>query len=109
MKVVIIHCGLIDGVRKARLQTAYAINTGVPLKKNMDACQDVMGLTRLPDFVWEPYVEPGAARAPQADRPNHPTIVKREWKRQQAFAAKKGLPPVPQPRTLLGMARGVTG
>ena len=123
MKVLIVDRGLIDGAQIARLKTAYAIDTVVPLKKNRDAYQDVMGLTRLPDFVWEPYAEPGAAPAPQADRPKHPTMVKRERKRkrQQTLAAKKGLPspqslpppvppppPQPQPRTLLGMARGVT-
>lgn len=126
MKVLIVDRGLIDGAQIARLKTAYGIDTVVPLKKNMDAYQDVMGLTRLPDFVWEPYAEPGAAPAPPADRPKHPTIVKRELKRQQTLAAKKGLPPPqslpppvpqpsppqpppqPQPRTLLGMARGVT-
>lgn len=78
MKVLIVDRGLIDGARIARLKTAYAIDTVVPLKKNRDAYQDVMGLTRLPDFVWEPYAEPGAAPAPQADRPKNPTIVKRE-------------------------------
>ena len=126
MKVLIVDRGLIDGAQIARLKTAYGIDTVVPLKKNMDAYQDVMGLTRLPGFVWEPYVEPGAAPAPQAVRPKHPTIVKRELKRQQTLAARKGLPPPqslappapkpspppaatpPQPRTLLGMARGVT-
>ena len=115
MKVLIVGRGLIEGARIARWKTAYAIDTVVPLKKNMDAYQDVMGLTRLPDFVWEPYTEPGAAPAPQADRPEHPTIVKWEWKRQQTLAAKKGLPPpqslsppVPQPRMLPATARGVT-
>ncbi len=120
MKVLIVDRGLIDGANIARLKTAYKIDTVVPLKKNMDAYQDVMGLTRLKDFVWEPYSEPGAAPAPQTDRPKHPTIVKRELKRQQTLAAKKGLPPPqslpqpapqpspPQPRTLLGIARGVT-
>ena len=33
-----------------RLKTAYNIDTIVPLKKNMNAYQDVMGLTRLKDF-----------------------------------------------------------
>ncbi len=138
MKVLIVDRGLIDGARMSRLKTAYGIDTVVPLKKNMDAYQDVMGLTRLEDFVWEPYPEPLAAPVPPPDRPKHPTIVKRERKRQQTLAAKKGLPPPqslpppapqpsppvsqpsppvpqpsppvpqPQPRTLLGMARGVT-
>ena len=121
MKVLIVDRGLIDGAKIARLKTCYKIDTVAPLKKNMNAYQDVMGLTRLKDFVWEPYSEPGAAPAPQTDpggsglrRPKHPTIVKRELKRQQTLAAQKGLPPPqslpppPPPRTLLGIARGVT-
>jgi len=76
----------------------------------MDAYRDVMGLTRLRDFQWEPYQQPYATRRDQKDRPKHPTIVKRELARQKTLAEKKGLPPpqpLPQPQTLLGMARGV--
>jgi len=89
----------------------------VPLRKNMNAYQDMMGLTRLKDFAWEPYQTPRAKPAKNPGRPKPPTIVKRELKRQQTLAAKKGLPPptaLPQPaaplppRTLLGIARGVT-
>src|SRR5229473_3653410 len=53
----------------------------------------------------------GGPRPDQTDRPKHPTLVKRELKRQQTLAKKKGLPPpqpLPQPQTLLGIARGVT-
>jgi len=108
---------LIDGANMARLKTAYHIDTVVPLRKNMNAYQDVMGLTRLKDFVWEPYQTPRAKPAKSPDRPKPLRIVQREWKRQQTLAAKKGLPPPqspPQsaaplpPRTLLGIARGVT-
>ena len=117
MKVLVVDRGLIDGANMARLKTSHHIDTVVPLRKNMNAYQDMMGLTRLQDFVWEPYQPPCAKPAKQPDRPKPPRIVKREWKRQQTLAAKKGLPPpacLPQPaaplppRTLLGMARGVT-
>jgi Transposase DDE domain len=118
MKVLVVDRGLIDGANMARLKTAYQIDTVVPLRKNMNAYQDMMGLTRLKDFVWEPYETPVAAKPPKSpDRPKPPRIVKRELKRQQTLAAKKGLPPpqsLPQPvaplpaRTLLGIARGVT-
>ena len=124
MKVLIVDRGLIDGAQIARLKTAYKIDTVVPLKKNMNAYQDVMGLTRFEDFAWEPYQTPLATQPPPTHRPKHPAIIKRELKRQQTLAAKKGLPPPqslpqpplqpspppppPQPRTLLGLARGVT-
>jgi len=114
MKVLVVDRGLIDGANLARLKTAYDIDTVVPLRKNMNAYQDMMGLTRLKDFAWEPYQTPRDQPAKSPDRPKPPRIVKREWKRQQTLAAKKGLPPPPSlpqpaaPRTLLGIARGVT-
>jgi hypothetical protein len=116
MKVLVVDRGLIDGANMARLKTSHHIDTVVPLRKNMNAYQDMMGLTRLKDFVWEPYQAPRAQPAQQPDRSKPPRIVKREWKRQQTLAVKKGLPPpsLPQsvaplpPRTFLGMARGVT-
>jgi hypothetical protein len=118
MKVLVVDRGLIDGANIARLKTSYNIDTVVPLRKNMDAYQDVMGLMRLKDFAWEPYESRPARPPAPRDGPKPPAIVKREWKRQQTLAAKKGLPqplpaaaapsPPPQPRTLLGVARGVS-
>ena len=111
MKVLMVDRGLIDGANIGRLKRDYQVDTVVPLKKNMNAYQDVLGLTRLKDFPWEPYQPPYATRRDQTDRPKHPTLVKRELKRQQTLAKKKGLPPpqpLPQPQTLLGIARGVT-
>ena len=111
MKVLLVDRGLIDGANIGRLKSDYRIDTIVPLKKNMNAYQDAMGLTRLKDFQWEPYQLPYATERGQKDRPKHPTLVKREQTRQQTLAKKKGLPPpqpVPQPQTLLGIARGVT-
>lgn len=111
MKVLMLDRGLIDGANMGRLKSAHHIDTIIPLKKNMDAYKDALGLTRLKDFQWEPYQLPYATERGQKDRPKHPTIVKREQTRQQTLAKKKGLPPpqpIPQPRTLLGIARGVT-
>src|SRR6266851_62826 len=128
MKVLMVDRGLIDGANIGRLKRDYQVDTVVPLKKNMNAYQDILGLTRLKDFPWESYQPPYATRRDQTDRPKHPTLVKRakplvrtymswtvalhrELKRQQTLAKKKGLPPpqpLPQPQTLLGIARGVT-
>jgi len=111
MKILMVDRGLIDGANIGRLKRDHQVDTVVPLKKNMDAYQDMLGLTRLKDFAWEPYQPPYATRRDQTDRPKHPTLVKRELKRQQTLAKKKGLPPpqpLPQPQTLLGIARGVT-
>src|SRR6266849_5795419 len=58
MKVLIVDRGLIDGPNIGRLKTAHQIDTIVPLKRNMNAYQDMLGLTRLKDFQWEPYQAP---------------------------------------------------
>ena len=117
MKILILDRGFIDGPQIGRLKTDYGIDTVIPLKTNMDAYHDVMGLTRLKDFGWEPYQPPVARLRGQKDpvgsglrRPKPPVIVKREQKRQQTLAARKGLPPpppLPWAQTFLGIARGV--
>ena len=111
MKLLMIDRGLIDGPNIGRLKTDHRIDTVVPLKKNMDAYKDAIGLTRRKDFPWETYQLPYATERGQKDRPKHPTIVKREATRQKTLAKKKGLPPpqpVAQPQILLGIARGVS-
>jgi len=111
MKVLIVDRGLLDGQRIGRLKTSYHIDTLIPLRENMDAYADLMGLTRLKDFHWQELALPIAPRRDQKDLPKDPVIVKRELKRQQTLAARKGMPiasALPQPQTLLGLARGVT-
>jgi len=118
MKVLILDRGLLDGAAIGRLKREHGIDTVIPLKTNMDAYQDVMGLTRLKDFGWEPYQAPPARSRDQKDpvgsglrRPKPPVILQRELKRQQTLATRKGLPapaPPAQPQTLLGIARGVS-
>jgi hypothetical protein len=111
MKVLILDRGLLDGPAIGRLKTEYHIDTVIPLKTNMDAYQDVMGLTRLQDFHWEPFVLPAATPPAPPDRPNDPVIAQRERKRQrnlQARQARSPAPPLPPARTLLGLVRGVS-
>jgi len=109
MKVLILDRGFLDGAQIGRLKTDYGIDTVIPLKTNMDAYQDVMGLTRLKDFGWEPYQLPVARFRGQQDRPKPSVILKREQTRQRTLAARQGLPPpIPYSQTLLGIARGVS-
>jgi hypothetical protein len=111
MKVLIVDRGLLDGKKIGRLKAEDHIDTVIPLRENMDAYADVMGLTRLEGFHWEELALPIATRRDQRDLPKDPVIVKRELKRQQTLAARKGIPApaaLPQPRTLLGLARGLT-
>jgi Transposase DDE domain len=107
MKVLIVDRGLLDGANLGRLKTTYHIDTVIPLKTNMDAYQDVMGLTRLKDFAWEPLVRPPAPAPDQSGPPRDPVLAKRERKRQAKLAKQK--PPAPPPaQTWLGLVRGVT-
>jgi hypothetical protein len=119
IKVLIVDRGLIDGQRIGRLKQEFAIDTIVPLRTNMDLYADAIGLTRLPGFVWEPYV-PQAAPPPVECAPPRPARVeKREAKRQRTLAERKAKAastrsaaalaslPLGPPQTLLGLGRGL--
>ena len=56
IKVLILDRGFIDGAQMGRLQQDYRIETILPVRSNMDLHADALGLTRLRDFHWEPYV-----------------------------------------------------
>lgn len=119
IKVLIVDRGLIDGERMGRLKQNFAIDTIVPVRTNMDLYADAIGLTRLRDFAWEPYVPPVPPSPPAA--PAKPLrIEKREAKRQQTLAERKAqaaasassaaAPAAPvrsAPQTLLGLGRGL--
>ena len=68
MKVLMVDRGLIDGANIGRLKRDYQVDTVVPLKKNMNAYQDVLGLTRLKDFPWG-AVSATLCHAARSDRP----------------------------------------
>ena len=116
IKVLIVDRGLIDGERMGYLKQKLAIDTIVPLRKNMDLYADAIGLTRLRGFSWEPYAPP-ATPPPAASASARPAAVdKREAKRQQTLAARKAeaataaapaaAPPLAR-QTLLGLGRGL--
>jgi len=113
MKTLIVDRGLIDGTQIGRLKQRYGIDTIVPLRTNMDLYADIIGLTRSPDFRWEPYVSSATPPLPPISTPHPPLRVqKREAKRQQTLTQRKAQaavgPPSPVaglPHTLLGMER----
>jgi len=119
MKMLIVDRGLIDGPRMGRLKQRYHIDTLVPLRTNMDAYADAIGLTRLANFRWEPYQRPEPPPPPSPPPPKPPRVEKREAKRQQTLAQRKAetgpvnsataQPAVPLglPHTRLGIGRGL--
>jgi len=118
IKVLILDRGFIDGAQMGRLQQDYRIETILPVRSNMDLHADALGLTRLRDFHWEPYV-PAAPPAPAPPpTPKPPRVEKREAKRQRTLARRKAeaqaetrgmavTAPAGQPQTLLGRGRGL--
>ena len=109
-KILILDCGLLDGQAIGRLKTAHHINTVIPLKTNMNAYQDVRGLTRLKDLHWEPFRLP-ATPPDQPRRAKDPVIAQRERKRQRKLEARKArspAQPLPPSQTLLGIVRRVS-
>jgi hypothetical protein len=117
IKILIVDRGLIDGERMGHLKQKLAIDTIVPLRANMDLYADAIGLTRLRDFAWEPYV-PLPASPPEVTASPRPVAVQqREDKRQRTLAQRKAelatapspVPTAPRlaPQTLLGLGRGL--
>lgn len=118
IKVLIVDRGFIDGPQLGRLQQDYRIETILPVRANMDLYADALGLTRLRDFRWEPYVAAPPAASLPAVTPKPPRIARREAKRQQTLARRKAELEAEQhsssattsanpSQTLLGMGHGL--
>lgn len=90
MKVLLLDRGFINGPQIGRLKLAYGIDTVIPIRSDMDILEDVQGLTQLVT-TWEPYEAkrrpPLAALRPS--HPPHPTVRKRERKRQKTLARRQ--------------------
>ncbi|MBM4095081.1 MAG: transposase, partial [Planctomycetes bacterium] len=90
IKVLVVDRGFIDGPQIGRLKTEYGVDTVIPIRKNMDILQDVRGIVTL-DMPWEEY-RPSRRDPLKASRPKsaqHPTVRKRERKRQKTLAKKR--------------------
>jgi len=114
MKMLIVDRGLIDGPRMGRLKQTHHVDTLVPLRTNMDAYADAIGLTRLPGFQWEPYRRPDAPPPLSLKPPTPARVAQREAKRQQTLAQRKAEagqpnPAIAQPQTTVGLPRTQLG
>lgn len=112
MKMLIVDRGLIDGPRMGRLKQVHHVDTLVPLRTNMDAYADAIGLTRLPGFQWEPYRRLEDPPPPSPPPPKPARVEKREAKRQRTLAQRKAEAGQSSTaagllRTLLGIGRGL--
>jgi hypothetical protein len=118
IKVLLVDRGFIDGAQMGRLQQDYRIETILPVRANMDLHADALGLTRLRDFGWEPYVPTAPPEPAPSATPKPPRVEKREAKRRQTLTQRKAqaqterrsLPattPADRSQTLLGRGRGL--
>lgn len=98
MKRLILDRGFIDGEQIGRCKQKHGIDILIPLKKNMDLYQDVLGLVREKKVKFEPY-SPPPPKTPADPKPNHvpQEIRQREKKRQKTLQRRKdprpALPP----------------
>jgi len=115
IKVLIVDRGFIDGAQMGRLQQDYRIETILPVRANMDLHADALGLTRLRDFRWEPYVPTAPPEPAPTAPPKPPRVEKREAKRRQTLARRKAeataaapaAPVLIPPQSLFGLGRGL--
>jgi hypothetical protein len=103
MKRLILDRGFIDGKQIGRCKKEHGIDILIPLKKNMDVYEDVLGLVRAKRVMFEPYsppppkppVDPKPTRVPQE-------IRRREKKRQKTLLQRKDpAPPLSADKALV--------
>jgi hypothetical protein len=117
MKVLVLDRGFINGPQIGRLKKDHGIDTVIPIRSDMDILGDVKGLLPLA-AKWEEY-EP--TRRPslatlRPPHPPHPTVQKRERKRQETLAHRRAEQQAKEPsdpskvreRTLIARFPGLT-
>jgi hypothetical protein len=108
MKRLILDRGFIDGAQMGRCKKEHGIEVLIPLKKNMDVYEDVLGLVRNGKVPFAPY-SPPPPKPPVDAKPAHVPreIRRREAKRQKTLEKKKAaLPPPPLDKVLVSSEVG---
>ncbi len=103
MKRLILDRGFIDGKQIGRCKQEHGIDILIPLKKNMDVYEDVLGLVREKRVQFEPY-SPPPPKPPVDPKPTHvpQEIRRREKKRQKTLLQRKDpAPPLPADKALV--------
>jgi len=110
MKRLILDRGFLDGEQIGRCKETHGIDVLVPLKKNMDLYQDVLGLVRAGQVPFQTY-SPPAPKPPVDPKPTHvpEDIRSRERKRQQTLQERKQSPPLPPEKVLVRSEVGSIG
>src|SRR5512136_32871 len=99
---LVLDRGFIDGERIAHCQRDLGIDVLIPVRKDMDVYQDVLGLLKLKTTRFREYRPPERepVDAPRLRLSPEP-VRRRELKRQRTVAAKKAELPPPPPHEVL--------
>ncbi len=99
MKRLIVDRGFLDGAQIGRCKTEWGIEVLIPVRRNMEIYQDVVGLAQAGELSFQPWVPPVGPSPPlPVHRPEW--IQKREEARQRTLARKKAQAPTPEPKPL---------
>lgn len=89
MKLLITDRGFINGKKMAQCKQRFGVDTLIPVKKNMDIYEDIMGLTRLEGTEWEDHKFPERKVLPEEKEEKPDVIRRREESRQKTLKKKK--------------------
>jgi hypothetical protein len=96
IKKLLLDRGFLDGVQIGRCKQEWGIDILMPIRRNMDIYQDIMGLVEAGELDFKPWTAPSPPAKPVARHPE--AIRKREESRQKTLAQRKGLTQVAIPK-----------
>jgi hypothetical protein len=99
MKRLILDRGFLDGAQIGRCKREFGIDLLIPVRRNMEIYQDVVGLAQAGQLSFQPWAPSGSSSQPI---PVHRSerIKKREEARQRTLAQHKAQAPTPDPKAL---------
>ncbi len=88
IKKLLLDRGFLDGPHIGRCKLEWGIDILMPVKRNMEIYQDILGLAKAGELDFKPWIAPLAAAKP-ALRPKPEAVRKREATRQKTLAQRK--------------------
>jgi hypothetical protein len=97
MKRLILDRGFLDGAQIGRCKQELGIDVLIPVRRNMEIYQDVVGLAQAGELSFQPWAPSVFAPKPIPVHQPEP-IQKREAARQKTLARRKAKAPTPDPK-----------
>jgi hypothetical protein len=98
IKKLLLDRGFLDGIQIGRCKQEWGIDILMPVRRNMDIYQDILGLAEAGELAFKPWVAPSPPAKPAL--PHRPEAVrKREESRQRTLAQRKIQTKAAIPRT----------